>query len=218
MPTPSARRLLQVLSSTGLRDGLASIGERTSGGKEELIGRLIDNGVSVARVLRSLSLGELRDICRSAGAARSGSKDDLVERIIGHFAAGLDQAVPVTDPEPEEVDEPRALDEQRFSALFMSLKGHDLGDILEAFPNLRQSGSKRTRVEVLWTSHRSELTLLERLMNRDIEAALIRHELKVSGSKQERAARLVEHFRSLPEVALAKWLDEGQDEEVASPP
>lgn len=193
MASVCAARLFTYLSSQELAEALGLVGARISGSKEDRIERLVTNMVQPRAVLRRVSLDTLRAVARDSGAAISGSKEDLVERIIGQFASSLDLVVPeVQIAEP--VHEARALVEERFRALFCSLRGGELTDILEAFPELRQSGTKDTRAATLWASHRSEATLLQKLSNRQLEDVLARLDLKTSGSKNERVERVVHHF------------------------
>src|SRR5262249_34435740 len=88
-------------------------------------------------------------------------------------------------------------DESRFRLLFGSLTGNELADILGGFQELRQSGSKMIRVSTLWDAHRSERTLLNVLMNRQLEDVLYRLELRLAGSKAERTDRLIEHLAAI---------------------
>lgn len=194
MPSANTRRLCELLANSELVEVLEAHHAPTSGTKEEKIDRLITHRIQARFVLRNLSLASLREICRQAGAVTSGSKDDLVERIVEHFTAGLDQVVPVAAPVVEPVREERALDEQRFRLLFGQLRGNELGGILSAFPELRQSGAKDARCMTLWEALRSEVTLLSVLMNRDLEAILYRFDLKLAGSKRERIDRIIQHF------------------------
>jgi hypothetical protein len=196
MHIDAARRLYGSLPSADIANALDRIGARTSGTKEERIERLLLNWVQPGFVLRPLSLGSLRDLCREMNAPASGNKDELVERIIARYASGSDQPPP--EPrEPAPIREDRALDERRFKLLFESLAGAELTRILQAFPDLKQSGIKETRAITLWDSHRSEATLLGDLMNREMEDILFRCGLKIGGSKAERIQRLIEHYRAI---------------------
>jgi ribosomal protein L12E/L44/L45/RPP1/RPP2 len=192
MPTTRAKGLFSSLAGHQLHDALATIGAKTSGSKEEKVERLLTNRAQPRAVLRELSLESLRQLCRSIEISAAGAKGDLVERIVGRFSD--DTTEPEAAEVAEVVNEDRALDERRFARLFESLSGRDLANVLAAFPELRQSGSKSSRVATLWGSGRSEVTLLSVLMNRDLEDALYRLELKTSGSKRERIARLIEHI------------------------
>lgn len=196
MQADAARRLYGGLPSADIADALDRIGARTSGTKEERIERLLLNWVQPGFVLRPLSLGALRDLCRETNAPTSGNKDELVERLIARYASGSDQPTP-EEPEPAPIREDRALDESRFKLLFGSLTGAELSGILQAFPDLKQSGTKETRAATLWDSHRSEATLLGNLMNREMEGILFRWGLKLGGSKAERIQRLIEHCRGV---------------------
>ncbi len=196
-----AARLYSHLSNSELAEALAVVDARASGTKEERIDRLVAHKVQPRAVLRQVSLETLRTICRNVNAAVSGSKEELVERIVAQFAARLDLPVPEAPPRAP-VCEVRALEEQRFRALFYALRGSELSEILTAFPELRQSGSKELRAATLWASHRSEATLLLELSNRKLEDILIRLELKIAGSKRERVDRLIHHFATFELAAL----------------
>lgn len=211
MPTDAARRLFAALASSDIADALARVGARTSGSKEDRIERLLLNWVQPRVVLRPLSLGVLRHLCREMGAPSSGNKDDLLERVIAGYASGSDEP-PIEEPQPPTVVEDRTLDERRFKLLFSSLRGAEQLRILQAFPELRQSGTKEARANTLWDSYCSEATLLTSLMNREIENVLLRCGLKLGGSKPERIQRLVEFFgrpdteRSVPATTVEEDL------------
>jgi hypothetical protein len=195
MPRPNARRLFSRLTGQDLYEALARIDAKTSGSKDERVERVLQHMVQPSTVLRQLDLGTLKDLCRDANANVSGSKDEVIDRLVRQFATGADQRAEEAPPPP--ISEPRALDEGRFTRLFENLRGAVLGDILCGFPELRQSGSKEVRVATLWAAQRSEETLLGMLTNRDLEGVLVRLGLKTSGSKGERIARIVDHFRSV---------------------
>jgi hypothetical protein len=203
MSADAARRLFALVTNADLGAALEAAGAKTSGSKEERIRRLVDNAVQPSVVLRRVALQDLKDICRETGANVSGSKEDLVERMVEHFAAGLDRVAPPEDTPPVIVPEPRVLDERRFRALFTSLRGQDLGHILEAYPDLRQSGSKETRTATLHAFPMSEATLLSNLTKLALEEILWSLDLRLAGSKSERIDRLVAHFRNLSAEQLA---------------
>lgn len=196
MSVDAARRLISALSSSDLAEALGRIAARTSGTKEERIERLLSNRVQPRAILRWLSLQALRELARDSGAAAYGSKEELSDRIIAQYAAGSDQVAP-PPPEPEPTPEDRTLDERRFGLLFGSLKGAELAQILEALPELRQSGTKEVRSATLWAAQKSETTLLSELKNRDLEEILIRQGLRIGGSKLDRIERLVAYFAGL---------------------
>lgn len=192
MSGTAARRLFQLFTSSELADSLYGLNAKTSGSKEEKVERLIANWVQPRSLLAESSLGKLRDLCREVNAPSSGHKEDVIERLISHFAGGFDQVS--IEEVPEEVREDRALNELKFTLLFGSLTGRELADVLTAFPNLRQSGPKGTRVSTLWAAQRSEVSLLSELMNRQLEDILYRLELKLGGSKRQRIERIINHF------------------------
>jgi hypothetical protein len=192
MPTDAARRLLSYLSSSDYSAALEQIGSRTAGSKETRLERIMTERIQPHVVLRSVSLPTLKDICRDAGASPVGNKDDLIDRIIGHFSQGKDQ--PADEPAAQEIPEQRRLGEEQFNTLFGFLLHHELSDILRRFPDLRQTGSKETKIRTLWQASLSEETLLSELMNRDLEAILHRLSLRLGGSKNERIGRILEYF------------------------
>jgi hypothetical protein len=203
MSVEAARRLFGLVTNADLGAALEATGAKTTGSKEERVGRLIDNVVQPSVVLRRVPLQELKDICRDTGANVSGSKEELIGRIVEHFAAGLDRVMPQEEGPLVVVPEPRVLDERRFRALFTSLRGQDLGHILEAYPELRQSGTKEARAATLHAFPKSEVTLLSNLTKLALEEVLWSLDLRLAGSKGERIDRLVVHFRDLPEEQLA---------------
>ncbi len=201
MPRPCARRLFNHLSNVELHDALVAVDAPSSGSKEERIDRLLAHMTQPRTVLRlrSTPVEHLREICRDVGASSSGAKDEVVDRLVTHFAAGRDLRRE-TEPPPAVIQEPRQLDEDRFTTLFVRLRGHELGAILGEF-ELRRWGPKEQQVRTLWTSHRSEETLLGALSNPDLESILRRLELKVSGPKPERIRRIIDHFRDQRHVS-----------------
>ena len=203
MPRPAVRRLFGHLSNVELKDALAAVQAPTSGSKEERVERLICHMTQPRLVLRlrSTNVDRIREICRDVGASSSGSKEDLIDRLVNHIATGRD-ILKQPDPPPP-IIEPRRLDEQRFGLLFARLRGYELVGLLGEF-DLRRGGAKEAQVRTLWQSNRSEETLLGALSNADLEGLLKRLELKTSGSKGERAQRLIEHFASAPLEGLMK--------------
>lgn len=223
LPSSARQRLYGLLSGADLNEILSQARLKTSGSKEEKLNRLILNRIQPSEALQALSLATLREIARSTDAQISGSKDELVERLTSHFLHGRDQRVAAEVP-PALPPEPRVLDERRFRALFWSLKGEELTDILANIDSSRRTGAKETKVSVLWQTRHSEETLLGGLTNRCIEDVLVRHRLKVSGSKRERVGRLLEYFSHVPEALLPKdalddgrTMTEGEREPIGSP-
>ena len=192
MPTHSARRLLGYLSNSELANVLELAGARISGNKEARLERAVAERIQPRFALDNVSLATLKEICRSTDASVSGNKDGLIERIVGHFAEGRDQRVE-EPPEPPR-REPRRLMQSQFETLFNGLLHQELSDILRRLPELRQTGTKETRIRTLWEAHLSEMTLLSELMNRQLEDLLHRLGLRLSGSKQARIERLIDHF------------------------
>ena len=138
---------------------------RTSGSKQDRVERIVLQRNQPSVVLRHASLEELRELARDTGFRPYGSKDDLLQRVIRQFAVGADAGrgdEPLEEPTAR-VAEARALSIDQFTAFFGSLRGHELAQILEAFPDVRQSGSKETRVGTLWDASLSEATLLASL-------------------------------------------------------
>jgi zinc-ribbon domain len=192
MPSDSARRLFGHLSNAEMADVLEAAGARTSGSKEQRLERILLERIQPRSALQSVGLSTLKDVCRATNAASTGSKDELIERIIAHFAQGRDQR----DEEPVEVrlPEPRRLSQCQFETLFNALTHQELSDILRREPDLRQTGTKETRIGTLWDAQLSETTLLGELMNRQLEDILHRLGLRLSGSKTARLERIIEHF------------------------
>jgi hypothetical protein len=194
MPTDSARRLFGYLSNSDLAGALEVAGARTSGTKEVRLERLLLERIQPRAVLRSVALSTLKDICRATDASVSGNKEELIERVIAHFAQGKDQREeePIEPPRRE----PRRLDQGHFETLFSALLHHELSDILRRLPDLRQTGTKETRIRTLWEAHLSETTLLGELMNRQLEDVLHRLGLRLGGAKNARIERIINHFTS----------------------
>jgi hypothetical protein len=201
MSTESRTRLFALLSASDLGDALGQLALKSSGNRDEKLARLASSYVQPTEVLRLLSLQILKDMCRSADTPTSGSKDDLVERLCMHFLHSLDirptDALVPDAPSPE----PRELDTTQFSALFGSLRGDDLTDILADIDSARVTGAKETKVALLAASPFSEATLLGKLTNKALEETLVRLRLRSAGSKAERVARLVDAHRAAPEAS-----------------
>lgn len=196
-------RLYAQLSNQELYDVLAGTHLKTTGSKDQRGQRLLDNMVQPSVVLSHVSLASLRDVAKAIGAALSGSKEQLIERIVAHVRAKQDEVVEDPSAATVLVEEPRALTETRFKALFGSLRGNQLADILGAFPDARQSGTKDVRTAALWGLKRSEVTLLSTLTHRDLDDVLWRLRLKMSGSKRDRIDRIILHFAALDENVLS---------------
>ena len=194
MATESARRLFGYLSNAELADVLQSAGSRTSGSKEQRLERIILEHIQPRIALNSVALVTLKNICRATDASSSGNKDELIERIIGHFAQGRDQRE--EEPPEARVAEARRLTLSQFETLFGALLQQELSDILRRQTELRQTGTKETRIRTLWEAQLSEVTLLGELMNRQLEDILHRLGLRLSGSKGARIERVIDHFES----------------------
>jgi hypothetical protein len=216
MPSDSARRLFGYLNSSDIAVALDEAGCRTSGSKEDRLERLLAERIQPRAVLRTVSLSTLREICRATDASVSGSKEELLDRVVEHFAQRRDQRV----EEPVEVrqPEPRALDRQRFGTLFGALTNQELLDILRRFPDLRSSGTKDVKIDTLWDSQLAESTLLDELMNRQLEDLLQRLGLRLSGSKPQRIERLLQYFGAahVPELSVQMATAHSPNESDAS--
>lgn len=192
MPTDSLRRLLAFLTSSDLANALQWSGSQVSGNKEERLQRVITERIQPRVILKQVDGETLKNICRETGAAIKGRKDEVIERIIEHFSSRLDQ-VPEEPPLPPRV-EARVLSKGNFETMFGFLQHQELSDILRRFLDLRQAGTKETRIETLWEAHLSEQTFLSELMNRDLENILYRLGLRLAGSKNDRIGRIIGHF------------------------
>jgi hypothetical protein len=192
MSTESARRLFAYFSNAELAEVLENVGSRTSGSKDQRLERMLLERIQPRLALRSVGLSTLKEICRATDAPLTGNKEDLIERIIGHFAQGRDQRI--EEPIQVRAPEPRRLTQAQFETLFSTLLQQQLTDILRRQPDLRQTGTKETRIRTLWEAQLSEVTLLGELMNRELEDILHKLGLRLSGSKTARIERLIEHF------------------------
>jgi hypothetical protein len=203
MTSASRKRALNMLSGGELGEVLGVLGLKTSGSRDERLERAFASYVQPSDALPLLSLQSLRDACRRLDLPFSGVKDDLVERLVECFLHDADirpkaeAAAPVVR-EPE----PRAMEPTRLRALFSALRGDDLTEILAGIDSTRITGAKETKLSLIIGSPYSEVSLLEKLSNRALEEALWRLHLKTTGSKRERVDRLVEYFRTAPEVTL----------------
>lgn len=201
LPRTIRSRLFGKLSVAELQEVLSQATLKTSGSKDEKIDRALLNRISGSEALQAVSLASLRDLCREAGINVSGSKEDLVDRLVQHFASGGDRAAP---PAVEVVveAEPKRLDEPRFRALFGSLKGDELSDILTSTKASRSSGTKDAKVSLLWDGRFCEMSLLLTLTNKALDEVFERLRLRVAGAKRERIERLIQHFAEQPLDAL----------------
>jgi hypothetical protein len=202
MPSESARRLLGYLSNSELVDVLEAAGARVSGSKEQRSERIILERIQPHVALQAVGLQTLKEICRSTEAPSTGNKDELIERIIGHFAQGRDQREP--EPIDVRIPEVRRLQGAQFETLFGALQHQDLSDILRRQPELRQTGTKETRIRTLWEAQLSEETLLGELTNRQLEEILQRLGLRFSGAKNARIDRIISHFGQLTPSAPSR--------------
>jgi hypothetical protein len=202
MPSESARRLLGYLSNSELVDVLEAAGARVSGSKEQRLERIILERIQPHVALQAVGLQTLKEICRSTEAPSTGNKDELIERIIGHFAQGRDQREP--EPIDIRIPEVRRLQGAQFETLFGALQHQDLSDILRRQPELRQTGTKETRIRTLWDAQLSEETLLSELTNRQLEEILQRLGLRISGAKNARIDRIISHFGQLTPSAPSR--------------
>jgi hypothetical protein len=213
MPIESARRLFGYLSNSELVDVLEAAGARVSGTKEQRLERLVIEHIQPHVALCTIGLQTLKDICRATEASTSGNKDELITRIIGHFAQGRDQIEP--DTVVVRIPESRRLQSDQFETLFGALQHQELSDILRRQPDLRQTGTKETRIHTLWEAQLSEATLLGELTNRQLEEILQRLGLRISGAKKARIERIVTHFEhALPTVATRT---KSEEEPVVQP-
>jgi hypothetical protein len=214
MPSESARRLYGHLSNSELADVLEAAGSRVSGTKEQRLERLVLEHIQPHVALQTLGLQTLKDICRATEASTSGNKDELIARIIGHFAQGRDQIEP--DTVEVRIPESRRLQSDQFDTLFGALQHQELTDILRQQPELRQTGTKETRIRTLWNAQLSENTLLSELTNRQLEEILQRLGLRISGAKIARIERIVTHFEHvIPNYAIK--IDAEETVAVAEP-
>lgn len=195
MPTDSARRLFGHLSNNEAADILDAAGSRTSGSKDARIERILLERIQPRFALSRINLATLREVCRASDASVSGNKEELIERIVAHFAEGRDQWE--EEPAPPPRREIRSLEKEQFETMFNALVHYELSDILRRLPDLRQTGTKDTRVKTLWDAHLSERTLLGELMNRQLEDVLHRLGLRLGGSKEVRIERLITHFSNV---------------------
>jgi hypothetical protein len=195
MPSESVRRLLGYLSNSELVDVLEAAGARVSGTKEQRLERIILERIQPHVALQAVGLQKLKEICRSTEAPSTGNKDELIERIIEHFAQGRDQREP--EPIDVRIPEVRRLQGAQFETLFGALQHQELSDILRRQPELRQTGTKETRIRTLWEAQLSEETLLSKLTSRQLEEILQRLGLRISGAKNARIDRIISHFGQL---------------------
>jgi hypothetical protein len=190
MDPTARRRLFEKLTAKQLGDALAAADLRSSGSRDEKFERLLVSYIQPSEALRALSLADLKDICREANAPVTGAKEDVVDRLVEHFSNGADQPqvlVPVELP-----PEPRVLNNtEQFAALFTSLRGEDLTEILVGIGSSRITGAKDVKVALLARSRFSEMTLLDHLRKKELEEIL---------------ERLIEAFRqsTLP-TSMATW-------------
>ncbi len=186
----SRKRLYEKINNEYLRSALEAAGLKLSGAKEERVQRLLDHYVQPREVLELLSLVDLREACRDAAVAVAGTKDALVDRLAHHFASGWDIRAP-EPPAPPPPPEERILTPEAFTALFESLRGEDLSDILTGIDSPRVTGSKEAKVALLRECPLSEASLLMHLDAKQLESILSKRRLKLAGSKRERVTRLL---------------------------
>jgi hypothetical protein len=206
MPSESARRLLGYLTNSELAEVLEAAGARVSGTKEQRLERIVLERIQPHVALQTVGVQTLKEICRSTDAPSTGNKDDLIARIIGHFAQGRDQRE--EDTIEVRMPELRRLQSGQFEMLFGVLQHQELSDILRRQPDLRQAGTKETKIRTLWEAQLSEQTFLGGLTNRQLEEVLQRVGLRISGAKNARMERLVAHFEQTPSTVEGRSADE----------
>jgi hypothetical protein len=205
MSSESARRLLGYLSNSELAEILEAAGARVSGTKEQRLDRILLERIQPRVALQTVGLQTLKDICRATEAPSTGNKDELIARVIGHFAQGRDQRE--EDTIEVRMPELRRLQSGQFEMLFGVLQHQELSDILRRQPDLRQAGTKETKIRTLWEAQLSEQTFLAGLTNRQLEEVLQRVGLRISGAKNARMERLVAHFEQTAPTAEARSTD-----------
>jgi len=195
MGTDARQRLLSLLSGQALADSLSNADLKTTGSKDEKLQRLLDNYVQSSEVLGVLGVVELRELCRDLSLPTSGAKDEMIARILKHYATDKDLAAPEPEAVPPE-PEARALPSAAFDMLFSSLRQQDLTDILSGIGSTRVTGTKEHLVKLVRESRFSETTLLAKLDMNQLEGALERQRLRLSGAKRDRIQRLLDWFAS----------------------
>lgn len=196
MSSGARRRLVERISGQDAGEILQRAQLRSSGSKEERHHRLLDNFVPPSYMLGALGIGQLRELCRELNLAVSGPKDELVDRAVAHFAADRDIVAPAVE-EPATPPEVRALTDAQFEVLFGSLRQQDLSDILAAIGSSRLTGSKQHLLRLVKESRFSEASLLTELGLKQLEQALAKHHLKLTGAKREKVDRLLAYAASV---------------------
>ena len=192
-PAAARRRILERASGTILAAVAQGLGLKSSGSKEERVNRLLESYVQPSEVLEQFGLSDLRDLCRDIHLPVGGTKQELADRLVNAFANALDirpEPADTIPPPPEE----RAMARKGFETLLLSLRQHDLYDILVGIESNRVTGTKEQLTGLILASPYSEATLLQTLASKQLEWALDHAELKTSGSKSDRISRLIDHY------------------------
>jgi hypothetical protein len=186
-------RLLGYASGADLEDSLKKGELAYYGSLQEKAARLIDNHVSPRRALRAMGIDSLREIARKIGAPISGTKEEIIENLVDFMDDDEDLRVKeereqkLAPPVPES----KTLSKESFAELFATLTNEQLYSVASGLRQVRKSGTKDRKVENLWDSPYSEVTLLNRLSNAELYELCARRHQKVAGSKQEKIERLV---------------------------
>lgn len=79
------RSVIAGLTVPELKELLTADGLPTSGKKEQMVDRLVDNyNEKVRNIYRSMTVAELKELLKAAGHPTAGNKEDLVERLFEH--------------------------------------------------------------------------------------------------------------------------------------
>ncbi len=194
-----ARRMYATLGNGELGTALEKQGLRSAGNKDVRIDRLLENWVAPRDVLGSLDGAELRERVKDLELKSSGLKQELIERLLAHY--GNDRDLVVAEPAPPPPAEPKTLPRERFDVLFGRMSGHELSELLREIDATRITGSKVQKIGILWASPLAESTLLTRVPSRTLEGLLDALRLRITGTKAERTARLIEWARTVPDLS-----------------
>lgn len=187
-------RLLDRLSNPLVAKVLKAAGLRTSGSRQELVNRIIENEIPPSRLLKDLGTDDLVALLAKLGLPKSGTREERILRVGDHFRSDADIVlVAVEEPAQEVVPEPESLSDEARIDLLDHLGIGQLADALASL-GLQKSGSKGAKIDRLLKSPFSSESVLRTLRLDDVRELAIRLGLRKAGNKPELIESIVTHF------------------------
>jgi hypothetical protein len=209
LTTEQYKRIMEEIPSSELTEILKKNEIQISGTIEEKVVRIIDNYISPKNVLGFLSVDIVKEIARKKGSFVSGSKSEIIDNLIDYMDDDEDLRKKeeiekkFAPPSPEK----KVLSFVGFNNIFIQLSNEQLYLIADSLRKINKSGTKERKVQHLWDSLYSEVTLLNQLSNSELYDLCAKLNLKVSGAKQDKIERVVDAY-----IACANEKENNQSE------